>query len=145
MASGMEGPPKNRRTFRENGLQRGRSPEKSQDLPGKWPLAWKVPRKKRRQLEDFLPTFSIFLTTNPGFLTTFDIGIRVGITGMPDTLYKSFNLLNILQKVRDVRFFLNSHPILADIGKNYYICIGIEALIADRLWNSLPSVNMQNC
>ena len=22
------------------------SPEKSQDLPGKWPLAWKVPRKK---------------------------------------------------------------------------------------------------
>jgi hypothetical protein len=93
----------------------------------------------------FLPTFSIFLTTNPGFLTTFDIGISVGITGMPDTLYKSFNLLNILQKVRDFRFFLNSHPILADIGKNYYICIGIEALIADRLWNSLPSVNMQNC
>lgn len=42
-------------------------------------------------------------------------------------------------------FFLNSHSILADIGKNYYICIGIEALIADRLWNSLPSVNMQNC
>jgi hypothetical protein len=35
-------------------------------------------------------------------------------------------------------FFLNSHPILADIGKNCYICIGIEAIIADRLWNSLP-------
>ena len=65
---------------------------------------------------------------------------------MPDTLYKSFNLLNILQKVRDSEcliylestciagaFFLNSHPILADIGKNYYICIGIEALFADRL------------
>jgi len=96
MASGMEGPPKNRRTFRENGLQRGRSPGKRQDLPGKWPPAWKVPRKKRRQLEDFLLTFSIFLTTNPGFLTTFDIGISVGITGMPDTLYKSFNQIAIL-------------------------------------------------
>ena len=68
-----EGPPEKGRTFRENGLWHGRSLEKSQDLPGKWPPAWKVPRKKRRQLEDFLPTFSIFLTTNPGFLTTFDI------------------------------------------------------------------------
>ena len=43
-----------------------------------------------------------------------------------------------------VLFFLNNQSILADIGKNYYICIGIEALIADKLWNSLPSVNMQN-
>ena len=32
------------------------------------------------QLEDFLPTFSSFLTTNSGFLTTFDAGINVGIT-----------------------------------------------------------------
>ena len=48
MASGMEGPPKNRRTFRENGLWHGRSPGKRQDLPGKWPPAWKVPRKKAR-------------------------------------------------------------------------------------------------
>ena len=32
-------------TFQENGLWRGRSPGKTQDLPGKWPLAWKVPRK----------------------------------------------------------------------------------------------------
>ena len=45
MASGMEGPPEKRRTFRENGLWHGRSPGKSADLPGKWPLAWKVPRK----------------------------------------------------------------------------------------------------
>ena len=45
MASGMEGPPENRRTFRENGFWHGRSPGKTQDLPGKWLLAWKVPRK----------------------------------------------------------------------------------------------------
>ena len=42
---GMEGPPEKRRTFRENGLWHGRSPGKAQDLPGKWLLAWKVPRK----------------------------------------------------------------------------------------------------
>ena len=41
----MEGPPENRRTFRENGFWHGRSPGKTQDLPGKRPLAWKVPRK----------------------------------------------------------------------------------------------------
>ena len=46
MAPGMEGPPEKGRTFRENALQRGRSPGKRQDLPGKWPLAWKVPREK---------------------------------------------------------------------------------------------------
>ena len=45
MAPGMEGPPKKRRTFREIGLWHGRSPEKTQDLPGKWLLAWKVPLK----------------------------------------------------------------------------------------------------
>ena len=45
MASGVEGPPEKRRTFQENALQRGRSPGKARDLPGKWPLAWKVPRK----------------------------------------------------------------------------------------------------
>ena len=44
--SGMEGPPEKRRTFRENGLWHGRSPGKTQDLPGKWLLAWKVHRKK---------------------------------------------------------------------------------------------------
>ena len=53
------------------------------------------------QLEDFLPTFLLFLTT-------FD----VGITGMPDTLYKSFNLLNILQKVRDFRYLVYSRGFL---------------------------------
>ena len=42
----MEGPPENRRTFQENGLWHGRSPGKTQDLPGKRALAWKVPRKK---------------------------------------------------------------------------------------------------
>ena len=41
-APGMEGPPEKRRTFRENGPWHGRSPEKTQDLPGKCPLAWKV-------------------------------------------------------------------------------------------------------
>ena len=45
MGTGVEGPPEKRRTFRENGLQHGRSPGKAQDLPGKWLLAWKVPRK----------------------------------------------------------------------------------------------------
>ena len=40
--SGMEGPPEKGRTFQENGLRRGRSPGKRQDLPGKRPLAWKV-------------------------------------------------------------------------------------------------------
>ena len=45
MAPGMEGPPGKRRTFRENGLWHGRSPGKAQDLPGKRPLAWKVPLK----------------------------------------------------------------------------------------------------
>ena len=45
MASGMEGPPEKGRTFQENGPWHGRSPGKSADLPGKWPLAWKVPRK----------------------------------------------------------------------------------------------------
>ena len=75
-------------------------------------------------------------------------------------IYKPLNLQRPFQKseVRDSEclvysestciagaFFLNSHSFLADIGKNYYICIGIEALFADRLWNSLPSVNMQNC
>ena len=45
MASGMEGPWEKRRTFRENGRWHGRSPGKAQDLPGKWLLAWKVPRK----------------------------------------------------------------------------------------------------
>ena len=44
-ASSMEGPPKKRRTFRENGPWHGRSPGKTQDLPGKWLLAWKVPLK----------------------------------------------------------------------------------------------------
>ncbi len=55
-ASGMEGPPGMAPTFRENmaptflknGPWHGRSPGKTQDLPGKQPLAWKVPRKKRR-------------------------------------------------------------------------------------------------
>ena len=42
MAPGMEGPPEKRRTFQENGLWHGRSPGKTQDLPGKWLLAWKV-------------------------------------------------------------------------------------------------------
>ena len=41
-APGMEGPPEKRRTFQENGLWHGRSPGKTQDLPGKWLLAWKV-------------------------------------------------------------------------------------------------------
>ena len=45
MAPGVEGPPEKRRTFQENGPWHGRSPGKTQDLPGKWPLAWKVPRK----------------------------------------------------------------------------------------------------
>ena len=52
MAPSMEGPPEKRketpekrRTFRENGFWHGRSPGKAQDLPGKWLLAWKVPRK----------------------------------------------------------------------------------------------------
>ena len=45
-APGMEGPPEKRRTFRENGPWHGRSLGKTQDLPGKRPLAWKVPRKK---------------------------------------------------------------------------------------------------
>ena len=57
-------------------------------------------------------------------------------------IYKPLNLQRPFQKseVRDSEclvylestciagaFFLNSHSILADIGKNYYICIGIEA------------------
>ena len=37
--------PTRSRTFRKNDLYPGRSPGKAQDLPGKWPLAWKVPRK----------------------------------------------------------------------------------------------------
>ena len=41
----MEGPPEKRRTFRENGPWHGRSPGKAQGLPGKWLLAWEVPRK----------------------------------------------------------------------------------------------------
>ena len=45
MAPGMEGPPEKRRTFRENGSWHGRSPGKTQDLPGKRALAWKVPGK----------------------------------------------------------------------------------------------------
>ena len=57
------------------------------------------------QLEDFLPTFSGFLTTISVFLTTFhveiNVGITVGITSRPDTLRKSFNFPEILQKVRD--------------------------------------------
>ena len=57
------------------------------------------------QLEDFLPTFSGFLTTISVFLTTFhvgiNVGITVGITSRPDTLCKLINLLDILQKVRD--------------------------------------------
>ena len=48
----MEGPPEKRRTFRENGLWHGRSPGKAQDLPGKWLLAWKVPREKRRTFRE---------------------------------------------------------------------------------------------
>ena len=38
-------PPEKGRTFQENGPWHGRSPGKSADLPGKWPLAWKVPLK----------------------------------------------------------------------------------------------------
>ena len=45
MAPSMEGPPEKHRTFRENGPWHGRSPGKAPDLPGKRPLAWKVPRK----------------------------------------------------------------------------------------------------
>ncbi|MBQ7609987.1 MAG: hypothetical protein IJU74_02705, partial [Bacteroidales bacterium] len=48
MASSMEGPPEKRRTFRENGRWHGRSHGKTQDLPGKRALAWKVLRKKAR-------------------------------------------------------------------------------------------------
>ena len=44
--SSVEGPPEKRGTFRENGLWHGRSPGKRQDLPGKRPPAWKVPREK---------------------------------------------------------------------------------------------------
>ena len=53
------------------------------------------------QLEDFLPTFSSFHTTYSGFLTTFYVGINVGIMSRLDTLYKSFNRFKVLQKVRD--------------------------------------------
>ena len=57
------------------------------------------------QSEDYLPTFSSFHTTYSGFLTTFYVGINVGITvgimSRPDTLYKSFNRFKVLQKVRD--------------------------------------------
>ena len=45
MAPSMEGPLEKRRTFRKNGHWHGRSPGKRQDLPGKRPLAWKVPLK----------------------------------------------------------------------------------------------------
>ena len=45
-APGMEGPRGKGRTFQENGPWHGRSPEKRTDLPGKRPLAWKVPGKK---------------------------------------------------------------------------------------------------
>ena len=38
-------PPEKGRTFQENGPWHGRSPGKTQDLPGKRALAWKVPRK----------------------------------------------------------------------------------------------------
>ena len=40
-----EGPPETAPTIRKNSPYPGRSPGKAQDLPGKWLLAWKVPRK----------------------------------------------------------------------------------------------------
>ena len=44
----MEGPPEKRRTFLKNGLWHGRFPRNGTDLPGKQPLAWKVPPEWHR-------------------------------------------------------------------------------------------------
>ena len=44
----MEGHHEKAPTFLEIGPKHGRSPAKTQDLPGNQPLAWKVTMKKRR-------------------------------------------------------------------------------------------------
>ncbi len=44
----MEGPPEKAPTFRENSLWHGRSPRNGTDLPGKQPLARKVPLEWHR-------------------------------------------------------------------------------------------------
>ncbi len=77
MAPGMEGPLEKRRTFRENGPWHGRSPGKTQDLPGKWLLAWKVPLKNAGPSGKMAPSMEGPLEKRRTFRET------AGISGKP--------------------------------------------------------------